>query len=403
MKIDNAFIESLLYEEEGVELDCKRDQYKFVKATDDDKCELLKDILAFANAWRRSDAFILIGIEEVKGGRSTAVGISDMLDDADVQQFVNSKTNRPVIFSYQNLVFEGKRIAIIHIPIQQRPIYLNKDFGKLKGNTVYVRRGSSTDIASPTEISRMGYQDQVEHGKPELHVFFADPKTRTRLQDEQNVVSLVLETPEPSSIPDYGMERQSFVTISLSRVNYSYYKELVDFTKTSRLVSPFYFAVGNTGSTTAKDVRLEMKIDKVGKDVLVMDSYRFPRVPEREHSFDPSYLGLRSKAKTDYVKVRDIGDFWLMEARADKVQPQASHWFNDPFYIGSHQSHSIDVLISIFADELSTPKQQQLRVNVQSEHRKVSLEDIIRLEEERFAASPEYKRLMSMHEQRKAK
>ena len=96
MKIDHDLIESLLFEEEGVELDLKRDQYKFAKANDEEKSELLKDILAFANAWRRSDAFILIGVQEVKGDRSNVVEISDLLDDAAVQQFVNSKTNRPV-------------------------------------------------------------------------------------------------------------------------------------------------------------------------------------------------------------------------------------------------------------------------------------------------------------------
>jgi hypothetical protein len=82
MKIETNLIESLLFEEEGVELDLKQEQYRFAKASDDEKSELLKDVLAFANAWRRSDAFILIGVQDVKGGRSTVVGITDLLDDA---------------------------------------------------------------------------------------------------------------------------------------------------------------------------------------------------------------------------------------------------------------------------------------------------------------------------------
>ncbi len=67
--MDNVLFERLLYEEEGPTLDFKRDQYRFAKATDSDKSELLKDILGFANAWRRSDAYILIGVEDVRGGR----------------------------------------------------------------------------------------------------------------------------------------------------------------------------------------------------------------------------------------------------------------------------------------------------------------------------------------------
>ena len=77
-----AFAESLLNEDESSALDFKRDQYPFSRATDDGKSELLKDVLAFANAWRRSDAYILVGVDEVRGGRSRPVGVSEHLDDA---------------------------------------------------------------------------------------------------------------------------------------------------------------------------------------------------------------------------------------------------------------------------------------------------------------------------------
>lgn len=55
MKMNKELFERLLYEEETATLDFKRDQYRFAKAADDEKSELLKDILGFANAWRRSE------------------------------------------------------------------------------------------------------------------------------------------------------------------------------------------------------------------------------------------------------------------------------------------------------------------------------------------------------------
>ena len=60
--------------------------------------ELLKDILGFANAFRRSATYILIGVEEVRGGKSNVNGIEavDQLDDHSVQQFVNNLVNTPV-------------------------------------------------------------------------------------------------------------------------------------------------------------------------------------------------------------------------------------------------------------------------------------------------------------------
>src|SRR5438270_13804798 len=101
--MNDALFERLLYEEESNTLDFKKEQYRFVKATDDDKSELLKDILGFANAWRRSDAYILIGVDDVRGGRSDVVGIAaaDHLTDHSLQQFVNNLTNQPVRFRYE--------------------------------------------------------------------------------------------------------------------------------------------------------------------------------------------------------------------------------------------------------------------------------------------------------------
>jgi hypothetical protein len=49
-------IRALLEESESSTLDFKGGQYRFDKASDSDKAELLEDILAFANAWRRTDA-----------------------------------------------------------------------------------------------------------------------------------------------------------------------------------------------------------------------------------------------------------------------------------------------------------------------------------------------------------
>ncbi len=81
--MERAFFEKLLYEEESPTLDVKNTQYRFAKATEEQKSELLKDILGFANAWRRSEAYILIGVGEVRGGPNEVVGITaaEHLDD----------------------------------------------------------------------------------------------------------------------------------------------------------------------------------------------------------------------------------------------------------------------------------------------------------------------------------
>lgn len=198
----NEIVERLRYEGESDALDFKSGQYAFVGASDDEKGELLKDLLAFAN-WRRSDAYILIGFQEVKGGRAEVQGISSHLDDAALQQFVNSKTQRPLRFAYSSLSIEGKTIAVLHVPLQERPIYLVKKYGKLEANVIYVRRGSSTDQARPDEIAEMGRRAPTQHDV-DLDVFFADPQSRKRI--EPLVKSLVLEVPPIRTIPDYVLD-----------------------------------------------------------------------------------------------------------------------------------------------------------------------------------------------------
>ena len=79
-------LEQLLYEEESLTLDFKSEQYPFSEADDHEKSKLLKDILAFANSWRRTEAVILIGVKEIKGQRSEVIGIETDLEDANLQQ-----------------------------------------------------------------------------------------------------------------------------------------------------------------------------------------------------------------------------------------------------------------------------------------------------------------------------
>jgi len=202
--MDNILIEQLLNDDESSTLDFKRDQYPFIGATDEQKGELLKDILIFANAWKRTDAYILIGVEEVKGGRSIVVGVSNHPDDASLQQFVNSKTNRPVVFSYSAFTFEGKQLGIIQIPPQERPLFLKKPFGTLKSNTVYMRSGSSTSIANPDEIARMGKDNALQSQLPTLDLQFADVEQCVPIGCNIQTESTFLEISEKTNFQHLG-------------------------------------------------------------------------------------------------------------------------------------------------------------------------------------------------------
>ena len=151
----------LLGESETV--DFKREQYKFIKAANEDKSELLKDIISMANVRKSNSAYILIGIEELpnKEGRIVGVGESELLEDADLHQFVNQKTNKRIPFSVYVVAsgIAGKDyVQVIEIAQcnHDRPFYLSKQFGGLRAEAVYMRDGTTTVIATPDQVKEMG-------------------------------------------------------------------------------------------------------------------------------------------------------------------------------------------------------------------------------------------------------
>jgi len=165
-------LSALLQRSEGDTLDFKRDNYRFKNGSDDDKSELLKDILALANAWKATDGCIIVGVEEVNGKTASLPGVAPELNDSNIQQFVNSKTNRPVAFAVEHVDHQGTPLTIIRIGQKQpRPIFLNKSYGRLKKNVVYIRHGSSTEEASPDEIAGMAKQEAVANA-PDVEISF---------------------------------------------------------------------------------------------------------------------------------------------------------------------------------------------------------------------------------------
>lgn len=380
-------IEELLFEEESATLDFKQEQYPFINANEHQKSELLKDILAFANAWRRIDAYILIGVEEVKGGRSKVLGIDDELDDASLQQFVNSKIQRPLIFEYKNTQIEGKKIGFIKIPINERPIYLKQDYGKLKRNTVYIRRGSSTVEATPDEIAKMGIANQSEQNIPILKFSFANSDEKLCLEQNIQIFSKILELPQDAVIPDYK-ESKSFnqfnPMVSYTTVNKNYYRELIDFYYLSLILQPIAFCISNSSSIVAIDIKVEILLDAgVGNIHLCLKD----ELPKKPHTSD-NYLLDNIKSLPDHlvamqykpdITIKLIGNKWHIDVLFQKVQAGQTVFTNDTIYIASIKEEKLRFECKIFADNLPTSVGENLSIDVIVNKWESNLDELIEL------------------------
>jgi hypothetical protein len=187
---------ALLQRSEGDALDFKRENYPFSGGTDEEKSELLKDILCLSNARKETDAYIIIGVEE-KYGRAVSIGgVTPTLNDNDVQQFVNTKTNRPVSFGVEHVRHDDKLLTVIRVNRDQtRPIFLRRGYGRLKGNVVYVRHGSSSDEASPDEISEMVRADMERSNQPDVLLTFGISKDYWRYGDDDATPAVMRREP----------------------------------------------------------------------------------------------------------------------------------------------------------------------------------------------------------------
>ena len=343
--MDSALFESLLHEDESETLDFKKKQYAFSKATDYEKSELLKDILGFANAWRRTDAYILIGVDEVCGGRSRVTGITGHLQDHALQQFVHSRTNRRVSFGYRAFEFEGKQVGVIFINQRERPIWLKADYGKLRKEQVYVRRGSSTNPdapANPDEIAAM--RQQGARPSPNLLVAFAHPEreqivgTTVALRGKNCCMPAVGDIPEAAS----SNEGDFFNPLSsLTHTNSDYYMRFAEYVRFHRMAHQIRLALANQGQVEARGVLVECLVPK-GGPVGLHDSA--PPTPRKTwstfdalHHLDALPIGKRP----GHVDIDENDDRYKIQIHFLDLQPGRRVW-SDAFYLtvtsaGTHQ------------------------------------------------------------------
>lgn len=260
----------LRYKSESTDIDFKSAQYRFNNGSEVDKSELLKDILAIANSWRDGTGYILLGFKDQRPHPAEVVGIQDSIDDSRIQQFVNSKVKPKLTFRYEEHLYEDKTIGVIIIPKQKRPFYLANQYGKLKSNVVYVRRGSSTDEAEPVEAIAMANEDS---GRGDLKI------------------DLSLVTPEcadlPSSIthtylqfteefPDFERQRKprgpfdppEFV--GLERDNSDFWREYAKYTQVNEALITMRFVLTNQSGVQLSNAKIEISVEALDSQTLEM-------------------------------------------------------------------------------------------------------------------------------------
>ena len=293
--MNNEILDALRYKSEGTDLDFKQEQYRFAGGNEYEKSEMLKDILAMANAWRDGTGYILLGMKDNRPHLAEVTGITESVDDSRLQQFVNMKVTPKLTFRYEEHLYEGKTVGVIAIPKQPRPFFIATQFGKLKPKIVYVRRGSSTDEADPLEAGKMMLADAAGRSdvKVDLSVLTPDNK---KLSETFDCSYLHF----PVHLPDYESppERYDPMQISMRSLwndNRDFWREAAEFVRIESALVEMQFVLFNRSEVQLSNAKLEVTVEPL--DGQAMDMLEGSDIPEEPKSHW-STLNLHSALST---------------------------------------------------------------------------------------------------------
>lgn len=374
-------LEQLLHESECTYLDFKRAQYPFQGASDQAKSELLKDIVAIANADKQGDGYILIGVEEVRGSRSRVQGVTDHLNDHDLQQFVSSKLNRALRFSYEIVPCDSVTIDVIHIPAQDRFFYLKSDYGKLQANIVYYRLGSSTAQATPDELYRWGKASASRNADPCLEIQFAHIKRPTAVggspvtQEAGTEVRSKIRQAHPVTGEDLARLCPTQSQHGFTR-EAEYWTGFARFFRTGLRFTPIGLALRNTGRVTATDIHVELVPDPGSKLTILSEekvsmrplhSSKFPHggMFASHTCFGPRDIELQEEAGLQKI-------LWSIP----KALPHLVAFSEEMFYVTASEAGSYLLHCTVFAENLPQPARTTLTIHVETEAKDMTIEEI---------------------------
>ena len=371
MVFDSGILETLLYQPEGSALDFKQEQYLFEGADIGSKAELLKDILAFANAWRLTTAYILIGVREIKGGRSDIVGVQEHLDDANLHQFVNGKTQRPVEFAYLPFHVEGVEIGVLEIPLQERPIFLTRRFGHLEESKVFIRDSSSTRVAKPDEIAKMG-AEQALGAVPQFDLQLADLDKHFLLPSPYKVCSLILDPHLPSQT--FSLARPgSLGTASFYNRNYS--REVIACAAERALLTELGFCLRNNSGVVGRRIRFIGRMPKSDGTVIQEWIEEIPSPRRNIFISRPLELAVRSHDDPD-LNVREYDNWWEIDIDFGDVRPRDEVWTTSSLFVGSTNSGFARLEGELKGDNLPNPIKCELDIRFDVNRRPMDVEDV---------------------------
>jgi len=167
--MDDSLFQTLLHHQEGETVDFKQSAYDFDGDEQEKKrAQFVKDIISMYNTPRDDPSYIVLGVEKHLDGSYTLKGVTNHVDDAELQDKLSPCVYPAPKFSYEPVQWQGMQFAVIVIPPSREtgPCLPVRDVGGqvLRQHQLYIRRGSKNEAANWEEQRRVFSWFGAAHG-----------------------------------------------------------------------------------------------------------------------------------------------------------------------------------------------------------------------------------------------
>lgn len=407
-KLSDEQVRILLNSTETNRVDYKR-KMGFNNGTDQQKANLLKDVLAMANATHGDDGYLVFGVDHsLTGNKIIGIEENDSVDNSRITNYINSKTNKNIEFYYYEYVILDKKIGILTIKPDGYVRYVTETICGTRDNTVYYRNNDTNAIMSPSEIadkaimkirpeldvyilcedndgkfsqstktvvqdllfnddsvagiarrlsSRLS-KDQVKQLEERYNKLFDDPWSR--LSDQQKKLFTQMANP---NVPENKEE--------LIRDHFEYRKKLAKLKKAC-------IAVHNNGRHLASNCSILIDVPKNNNNIRALTDTDLPSEPKKYNGFSSSQSFVvfnGSRAGKNKSEITDCGDHYRMRLHLGTIQC-GDHRITNYFYIGSEISDTIVCPYEVYYDESGGPTKGEVELSFIVEQQTITLSEI---------------------------
>src|SRR5699024_6767671 len=136
---------------ENTRLDFKREIYHKEKYN-----ELIKDVMAMANAHVEDTKYIIFGVKLLEDGSRSFHSVQQIPDQADIEQLIHNNIEPTIELSFYPYKFKDHQLAILEIQgFNDRQYISKKNYRGIKAGNSVIRKGSTTSPLNRDDLDKI--------------------------------------------------------------------------------------------------------------------------------------------------------------------------------------------------------------------------------------------------------